>query len=147
MRQSLGWTAFNNADAVQFGDTALNLNVNLNSAVIPATVLVSSSNNYNFTGTGKLSGNGATLTKAGTGTLTVSTINDYSGGTTISGGVVKLGVLNTVLGLPTGSTPLCVVTNAGGMAGAALDINGLAIGGLAAYTNPCLLYTSDAADE
>ena len=136
---SLGWTAFNNADAVQFGDTSLNLNVNLNSAVIPATVLVSSSNNYNFTGTGKLSGNGATLTKSGTGTLTVSTTNDYSGGTTISGGVVKLGVLNTVLGLPTGSTPLCVVTNAGGMAGAALDINGLAIGGLAAYTNPIVI--------
>jgi autotransporter-associated beta strand protein len=136
---SLGWAAFKNADSVQFDDTSLNLNVNLSSAVMPTTALVTSSNNYTFNGNGKITGTGATLIKAGSGTLTINTTNDYTGGTLISNGVIKVGVTSTVLGLPTGSTPLCVITNAGGMAGAALDLNGVILSSLTAYSNPIVI--------
>jgi autotransporter-associated beta strand protein len=136
---SLGWAAFNNADTVRFDDTSLNLNVNLSSAVMPTTATVASSNNYTFSGNGKITGPGANLIKAGSGTLTINTTNDYTGGTLISNGVIKVGVTSTVLGLPTGTTPLCVITNAGGMAGAALDLNGVILSSLTVYTNPIVI--------
>ena len=45
---------------------------------------------YVFTGSGKLTGT-TSLTKQGEGTLTISTANDYSGGTYLRGGVLIAG--------------------------------------------------------
>lgn len=79
-------------DAVIFDDTATgSTTVNLTTALTPSSVTVdNTTKTYQFTGPGKLSGNG-TLTKQGSGTLTVATENDYSGGTTINAGTVDIG--------------------------------------------------------
>ena len=53
-----------------------------------------------------LTGSGSTLTKLGTGTLTLTGANTYSGGTTISGGTLQIGN-----GGPTGSLGSGNVTN------------------------------------
>jgi autotransporter-associated beta strand protein len=47
-------------------------------------------NNANTTYSGALSGTGATLTKIGSGTLTLSATNSYTGATSVSNGVLKL---------------------------------------------------------
>ena len=76
------------------------------------------------TGTGHISG-GATLTKSGSGTLTVSTSNDYTGVTTINGGTLKVGNASA-LGTTAGGTTII-----GGTAlapGGTLDVNGIVIG-------------------
>ena len=79
--------------AVQFTDTGLTANttVSINTTVSPASVLVNDSTyNYTFSGTGGIVGSG-TLTKQGSKTLTLSTANGYSGGTTLSAGQITFG--------------------------------------------------------
>ena len=58
----------------------------------PGSVLVKNSegHDYTFAGEGALTGK-TVLVKQGTGTLTVNTANDYTGGTTISGGTLVMG--------------------------------------------------------
>ncbi len=74
--------------------------VNLDIVEYPATVTVNSTNNnYTFglsggSGVNRISG-GANLTKNGPGTLTLQTVNDYSGSTAINGGVVQLNSAGT----------------------------------------------------
>jgi autotransporter-associated beta strand protein len=66
-------------------------NVTLNTIVAPASVLVNNSlGNYTISGAGAIGGT-ASLTKSGTGTLTISNANTYSGGTSINGGVLNVG--------------------------------------------------------
>ncbi|MCI7699348.1 MAG: autotransporter-associated beta strand repeat-containing protein [Akkermansia sp.] len=78
--------AYKDGVDVVFGDTAAGT-VTLEGTLAPKSVLVNSSPDYTWTGSGKLSG-GMTLTKQGTGKLTIETSNDYTGGTTISGGTL-----------------------------------------------------------
>ena len=92
----LGGLSYQQGDFVTFDDSgSASPAVNLNIVEFPASVTVSSTaNNYTFgvnggSGVNKISG-GATLTKSGSSTLTLQTVNDYSGGTAINGGVVKL---------------------------------------------------------
>jgi autotransporter-associated beta strand protein len=73
-----------------------------------------------LTATGVISGSG-TLTKSGAGSLTLSGINTYTGATTISIGVLKLGS-TTALGTTAGATSIT--------SGAVLDLNGIT------YANP-----------
>ena len=54
------------------------------------SVLVNSDADYTFKGEGKLTGT-MRLTKQGEGTLTISTANDYSGGTRLEGGTLIAG--------------------------------------------------------
>jgi len=81
-------------DIVTFNDTTAGYgnqyNVNLSMALQPALATVNSGSTYTFSGSGKLTGS-AKLTKEGTGTLLIQTANDFSGGTTLSGGVLQLG--------------------------------------------------------
>jgi fibronectin-binding autotransporter adhesin len=80
-------------DAVAFRDTydgtnaPLNTAITLNSIVTPSTVVFDHSDTvpYTVSGTGRISG-GTSLVKQGAGTLTLTTPNNYSGGTTITGG-------------------------------------------------------------
>ena len=80
---------FFQSDNVTFDDTpGVQTAVTLSTTVLPTTVTVNSSANaFSLSGTGKISG-GAILTKDGSSTFTVSNTNDYTGATTINGGVL-----------------------------------------------------------
>lgn len=109
---------FKNADTTTFDDSSVNFTVNITTNVAPAAPTLEVNNsvgNYVFNGTGKITGP-TTLQKDGTSNLTINTTNDYSGGTIINGGKVKMGNASA---LGTGSTAL----NAGGT----LDVNGTSL--------------------
>lgn len=74
---------------VLFDDNALGTTtVDLTTAVSPAKTVVNATNlAYTFTGAGKISGTGS-LVKRGPNTLTIQTLNDYTGPTRIEGGTV-----------------------------------------------------------
>jgi|GEM_PF-3451688 len=89
-------------DTVNFTDAGAATNtVTLVGTLRPAAVIVNSTSNYTFTGAGKLSGP-ANLTKSGTGTLTLGTANDFTGGVLINAGIVQL-TSATGLGLGDGT--------------------------------------------
>lgn len=84
-------TTFTNGEAALFNNTgATNPVVAVPATVQPVAVFVSSSSNYTFTGSADI-GDGASLTKSGTGTLTVLNANTYVGGTYVTGGTLMLG--------------------------------------------------------
>ena len=82
----------NNAATVVFDDSgSASTNVNLVGSLSPVAVAVNSTNiNYTFGGTGNLTG-AASLTKSGSGTLTIINSNTYSGTTIINAGTLQLG--------------------------------------------------------
>ncbi len=57
----------------------------LDTTVSPLSVVNNSTKDYTISGAGKISGSGG-LTKLGSSTLTLNTVNDYSGATAVSGG-------------------------------------------------------------
>jgi uncharacterized repeat protein (TIGR03803 family)/autotransporter-associated beta strand protein len=64
--------------------------ITLTGIVSPASVYISNSaGNYTISGPGSINGGGA-LAKTGTGTLTLSTINGYTGGTNVMGGTLVI---------------------------------------------------------
>jgi autotransporter-associated beta strand protein len=107
-------------DTLSFTDIGVaNSPVDLAVAVAPAAVLVNSTGAYEITGTGKISGT-SSLTKNNTGTLTLSTVNDYSGSTIVNGGTLKLG---TASAIPSGSGKGDFTLTSG-----TLDLNGFSQG-------------------
>ncbi len=84
---------FVTGDNVYFTNASTRLSVQLKDNMEADSVIVNSSKNYTFTGSGSLTGN-TTLVKQGTGTLTISNDNTYTGGTRISGGTVKVSSLS-----------------------------------------------------
>jgi len=88
--------SYRDGDTVVFTDAASNFWVNLQATVAPAAVTVNSSAHaYVFYGVGGLSGS-TSLTKAGTGLLTVANFNSYTGLTSINGGTLQLGAANAL---------------------------------------------------
>ena len=81
--------AYKDGVDVIFGDTGAGT-VTLAGALAPKSVLVDSSGNYTWSGGGKLTGD-MTLTKSGTGSLTISTANTYTGGTILNAGTLVAG--------------------------------------------------------
>jgi autotransporter-associated beta strand protein len=66
--------------------------VTLNAVVNPASVTVNNSNgNYTISGTGAIAGTGS-LTKSGSGSLTLKTVNTYTGATIVNAGSLVVGV-------------------------------------------------------
>jgi autotransporter-associated beta strand protein len=122
LRTSPNWSdtngisdVFYGGDQASFDDFALINVVDLVGNLTPATILVNNAGvdnfglDYVFQGTGKLSGN-STLTKIGTGKLTIANtnVNDYVGTTDIQAGTVQVGVGST-----TGNLGTSAITNNG----------------------------------
>ena len=90
-------TTFSSGAAVTFNDnnpsnTTANYSVTLNTTVSPGSVTVNNSGgNYVISGTGGIAGTGS-LSKSGSGSLTLDTVNTFTGGTTINAGKVFIGV-------------------------------------------------------
>jgi autotransporter-associated beta strand protein len=82
---------FHIGDTVTFDDTGSNAPfVNIIGTVAPASITVSAAKNYILGGSGVISGVGM-LTQSGTGSLTVSNANTFSGGVDVQGGVLNVG--------------------------------------------------------
>ena len=109
---------FYHGDTVNFTDGASSSTVTLAGNLQPASVVVNSSGNYVFTGSGSIIGAGTTLTKSGSGVLTLATANSYTGDTTITAGTLQVG---NVAAIPSGTGKGNVVDNG------ALDLNGYSI--------------------
>jgi autotransporter-associated beta strand protein len=81
---------FTNGESVTFNNSgATNPLVTLAATVQPSAVAVNSASNYTFTGADI--SDGTSLTKSGTGTLTLLNANTFVGSTFVNGGTLKLG--------------------------------------------------------
>lgn len=101
------YVVFNAGDNVTFDDSSAYQVVTLAGSVAPTSVIDNSSLSYFITGSGSISGTGSLLMD-GSGALTISNANSYTGGSTISSGVV---VVRDAGQMALGSGP---VTLAGG---------------------------------
>ncbi|MGO9112862.1 MAG: beta strand repeat-containing protein [Thermoguttaceae bacterium] len=108
-----GALSFGTLTSATFGGLQGSGNLALNNATSAAVSLSVGGNNSSTTFSGGLSGSGS-LTKIGAGTLTLAVSNSYTGGTTVSNGVLELG---TSTALPSNSS----VTLNGGT----LDLGGV----------------------
>ena len=111
-------SVFNNSDTVTFNSVgSTNATATLVGTLSPGSVTVdTSANNYTLSGSGSIAGS-ASLTKKSSGTLVLSTVNSYSGGTVVSNGTLQVGVANA---LPTAGSGDVAVYSPG-----TLDLNGL----------------------
>lgn len=109
---------YHDGDTTGFTDSSTNQPI-LNTTVNPAAVNFNSTNTYSLTGSGTIAGS-CSVTKSGTGALSLRTANSFSGGTLVNGGVLSIG---SVSALGTPSSAIVTVTN-----GASFDISGKAIG-------------------
>ncbi len=77
---------------VTFDDLATETTVDISTAdVTPANVLFNNStNNFTITGTKGIAGVGTTVTKRGTGTVTIGSVNQYTGKTIVEAGTLVL---------------------------------------------------------
>jgi len=124
---------FRNGSNVIFDDSgSTNPAINLTGVLQPANLTFNASKSYTFSGSGSLAG-AMSLSKAGNGTLSLSTTNNYTGATTISNGALIVnGVLSsstvTVLAGGTlggsGSLGLAPVLSAGASLSPGNDIGG-----------------------
>ena len=80
-------------DIVRFTDDASRVSVSIKGDIQADSIIVDASKNYTFNGTGSIVGK-SKLIKRGTGTLTISTDNTYTGGTRISQGILSIGSLS-----------------------------------------------------
>ena len=88
---------FFGGDNVLFNDGASQFAVNLVGALSPGTTTVSNNiNDYTLSSTSSGSIGSGSLTKQGTGKLTITSLNNFAGGTAISAGTVSAG--NSALG-------------------------------------------------
>ena len=90
-------TTYSSSVATVFNDSNNgHYNVTLNTTVTPSSVLVNnSSGNYLISGTGKIAGSTG-LAKYGSDSLTLNTVNSYTGGTVVNAGTLVVGVAGAV---------------------------------------------------
>jgi autotransporter-associated beta strand protein len=95
---SLSWNGgsekFYQTDTVTFDDSSSQTTVNLTGTLYPGSLAVNSTKAYAFTGSGQIAGLTG-LTKSGSGTLTVGTVNSFTGPVSVVGGAL---VVNGELG-------------------------------------------------
>ena len=99
-------------------NVATNLNIPAGVVVYPAFLTNNSATSYTIGGPGSIGG-AAAIVKYGTGTLTISNANSYTGGLSIYGGTLKTGN-GAALGSATGQTTI--------YPGATLDVYGQNLG-------------------
>lgn len=68
--------------------------INLVTSIQPTAVSVNSTKNYTFSGAGLITG-ASTLAKSGSGTLTITAAHTFTGGTTISAGILAMTQVGT----------------------------------------------------
>lgn len=112
--------SYTDGNAALFGDAASNTTVNVTTTVSPGGVFVNN-NTKDYTFAGSDIGGASYLTKQGAASLTLSSANTYTGGTTLGGGTLNInhaaalgsGALTINLGTidDTGSAPV-TLTNA-----------------------------------
>ena len=83
-------TEFFALDNVTFDGTADDNSVQLAGTLAPASLTVSGGSDITLSGSGSIDGPTG-LAKSGAGTLTLGTVNNFTGATTVSGGNVRLG--------------------------------------------------------
>jgi autotransporter-associated beta strand protein len=120
-------TVFYPGNVVTFDDSSGgNYNVTLNTTVEPGGVVFNNSaGNYVISGSGSIIGFGS-LSKSGTGIVTLNTVNSYSGGTIVSGGKLIIGVAGA---LPDGDVSITGGTLQLAAGTGAAQITSLAISG------------------
>jgi autotransporter-associated beta strand protein len=116
------WSAFGSPinytepNAVQLDDTATGpfpVTITNVTAVNPNAITVLGSNVWTISANAGSIDGGASLTKAGSGTLTLSGMNTYSGGTTVSGGQLNINNGgNSAANSAIGTGPLTLALNA-----------------------------------
>jgi filamentous hemagglutinin family protein len=126
-----GDNTYNGSTTISEG--TLNLGEGGETGSITGNVINNATLNFNrsdaLTYAGVISGSGS-VTKQGTGTLTLSGANTYTGLTTISAGTLKLGATGGGTNTPLGTTSAgTIVSN-----GATLDLNGFNLGTTEALT-------------
>ena len=97
LNYSSGTLKFGSLTAVTLGGLSGSQNLSLLNNSSAAVALTNGNNNADTTYSGALSGTGASLTKNGTGKLTLTGNNSYSGTTTVNAGTLELpagGVIN-----------------------------------------------------
>jgi fibronectin-binding autotransporter adhesin len=84
---------FKAGDSVRFDQAgAANSTVNVGLTVAPASMVVSNTTSYTITGSGSIGGSGS-LVKTNSGTLSLLTVNGYTGPTVIGGGTLVVSTL------------------------------------------------------
>lgn len=93
-----GTTNYTEGEAVTFNDQAVAASptVNLTADHSPSSMMVDATKDYTLTGSA-ITGS-TSLTKKGSGSLTLSNSNNYTGDTTISGGTLKVGASGAIPG-------------------------------------------------
>jgi fibronectin-binding autotransporter adhesin len=127
---------FYNNDNVTFDDTASNPNVTIptGTAVAPGKLtFTNNSLNYTISGGGKITGV-AGLTKSGNATLTLQTVNDFTGDTVINAGKLDIGasggIASANVSIASGAT---LAVEAGGQLSNATNLTN---NGQATFNNP-----------
>lgn len=80
------------------------------SYVLGSRELTVGSNNLSTTVSGVISGDGGSLVKTGTGTLTLTGTNTYTGGTTINNGILQIGPGGSIMGNVVNNASLAFIT-------------------------------------
>jgi autotransporter-associated beta strand protein len=120
-------TTYSNGSQVTFNDNnGGHYGVTLNTTVSPASVNVNNSaGSYSIGGTGSISGT-TSLSKSGSGQLTLNTVNTYTGGTNVSAGTLVVGVNGA---LPNGAVSITGGTLKLGTSTGAANMTSLSISG------------------
>jgi autotransporter-associated beta strand protein len=116
-------TQFLTNDQVLFDDTATGTTaINIaDASVSPATVVFNnSSKNYSVSSSGGFGIASGSVSKSGSGSLTLNTANTYSGGTTLNGGTLNI---NHASALGTGSLTIAAGTTIDNTSGSAVTLS------------------------
>lgn len=155
--KTANWLAAGNArtfvsnNTTLFNDEAAIKDIVINESVSPSAIVVENESNFSFSGTGSIDGTGG-ITKNGTGKLTISTLNSYTGKTIVNDGTIEFSSLAdggkaSAIGAAT-NVPANIVLNGGKLnyTGATATINrGLTLesnGGSISIGNSAALLTT-----
>lgn len=137
---------FYTGDNVLFDEGVTGVETNIiiatGASVVPSLVTVNCTNDtFSIGGAGNISG-GASIQKNGPGTLSLNTGNTYSGNTTVSGGILKLGA-NEADGTGTTYISSGATLDLNGNASGTVQVSGTGVGGNGAIINSAVSVTGD----